>query len=87
MGGNTIYRAGGCAECEHSGYRGRLGIFEVLTMDTDLREMTFRGEPTMRLRDHATTAGGMKSLQQDGARKVLGGQTSVQELLRVTAAN
>jgi type IV pilus assembly protein PilB len=87
VGGNTIYRAGGCAECEHSGYRGRLGIFEVLTMDTDLREMTFRGEPTMRLRDHATTAGGMKSLQQDGARKVLGGQTSVQELLRVTAAN
>jgi len=87
VGSNTIYRAGGCAECEHSGYRGRLGIFEVLTMDTDLREMTFRGEPTMRLREHATMAGGMKSLQQDGARKVLSGQTSIQELLRVTAAN
>lgn len=87
VGSNTIYRSGSCAECEHSGYRGRLGIFEVLTMDTDLREMTFRGEPTMRLREHATLAGGMKSLQQDGARKVLGGQTSIQELLRVTAAN
>jgi type IV pilus assembly protein PilB len=84
--GATIYRADGCAECEHSGYRGRLGIYELLQMDTTLREMTFRGEPMVRLRDYAWHSGGMSTLLQDGVRKVLEGSTTIPELLRVVAA-
>ncbi len=82
----TFYRPGGCPACEHSGFRGRLGIYELLRMDDTLREMTFRGEPIVRLRDYAWHSGGMSSLLQDGVRKVLAGHTTIPELLRVVAA-
>jgi type IV pilus assembly protein PilB len=85
-GAATFYRAEGCPVCEHSGYRGRLGIYELLRMDTTLREMTFRGEPMVRLRDYAWTSGGMSTLLQDGVRKVMAGHTTIPELLRVVAA-
>ena len=81
-----FYRADGCAACEHSGYRGRLGIYEMLQMDTTLREMTFRGEPMVHLRDYAWQSGGMSTLLQDGVRKVMAGHTTIPELLRVVAA-
>ncbi|MGE0143249.1 MAG: GspE/PulE family protein [Planctomycetota bacterium] len=79
-------RAVGCEQCEHSGYRGRVGIFELMVLDGTLREMIFAGEPDMRLRDYARSSGGMRSLLEDGARKILAGTTSVDEILRVTAA-
>jgi type IV pilus assembly protein PilB len=82
----TFYRPGGCPVCEHSGYRGRLGIYELLQMDETLREMTFRGEPMVRLREYAWQSGGMSTLLQDGVRKVMAGQTTIPELLRVVAA-
>ena len=81
-----IYRAVGCPECDSSGYRGRLGIYELLQMDTTLREMTFRGEPMTRLREYAWQSGGMSTLLQDGVRKVMAGHTTIPELLRVVAA-
>ena len=84
--GQKPMRAVGCAQCDHSGYRGRLGIFEMMQLDESLREKIFHGEPTVRLREHALQSGGMTTLLQDGANKVLSGKTSVQELLRVTAA-
>ena len=83
--GTPLYRAKGCSACEHAGYRGRLGIFELLEMNGTIREMTFRQESTERLRSQAR-AGGMSTLNEDGVRKVLGGRTSIEELLRVTAA-
>ncbi|MFK7741883.1 MAG: GspE/PulE family protein [Planctomycetota bacterium] len=83
---NTFYRAEGCDECEQTGYRGRIGIYELLQMDNTLREMTFRGEPIVRLRDYAWQSGGMSTLVQDGMRKVLEGETSIAEVLRVVAA-
>jgi type IV pilus assembly protein PilB len=84
--GGKFMRGVGCPACNQTGFRGRLGIFELLEMDMTLREMTFRGEPTVRLREYATQSGGMSTLLQDGVRKVLGGTTTIQELLRVTAA-
>ena len=81
-----IFRAQGCPACEHSGYRGRLGIYELLQMDNTLREMTFRGEPMVHLRDYAWQSGGMSTLLQDGVRKVVQGHTTIPELLRVVAA-
>ncbi len=82
----TFYRAEGCERCGDSGYRGRRGIYELLQMDNTLREMTFRGEPMVRLREYAWQSGGMSTLLQDGVRKVLAGQTTIPELLRVVAA-
>jgi len=86
IGATQLQRAVGCDQCEQTGYRGRLGIFELLELDTSLRDMTFRNEPTVRLREYAVQSGGMSTLQQDGVRKVLSGATTIQELLRVTAA-
>jgi type II secretory ATPase GspE/PulE/Tfp pilus assembly ATPase PilB-like protein len=83
--GLTFYRPVGCESCEHTGYRGRLGLFEFLTMDTALREMTFRQESTTALRQYAQGSGGMTTLVEDGARKVVDGVTSVDEVLRVTS--
>jgi type IV pilus assembly protein PilB len=82
----TFYRAEGCEQCGHSGYRGRLGIYELLQLDNTLREMTFRGEPMVRLREYAWQSGGMSTLLQDGVRKVLDGSTTIPELLRVVAS-
>ncbi len=81
----TFHRARGCGECDDAGYRGRIGIFEMMAMDAAMRELTYRGEPAVRLRDYARTSGGMSTLGDDGVRKVLDGRTSVEELLRVTA--
>ena len=55
-------------------------------MDNTLREMTFRSEPMVRLREYAWQSGGMSTLLQDGVRKVLAGETTIPELLRVVAA-
>ncbi len=82
---DEVFRPVGCASCDHLGYRGRVGIFELMTLDTTMREMIFRGEPTLRLRDYARTSGGMRNLLEDGVRKVTSGTTSIAELLRVTA--
>lgn len=82
----TFYRAEGCEKCGNSGYRGRIGIYELLQMDNTLREMTFRSEPMVRLREYAWQSGGMSTLLQDGVRKVLAGETTIPELLRVVAA-
>jgi type II secretory ATPase GspE/PulE/Tfp pilus assembly ATPase PilB-like protein len=82
----TLYRAKGCAACDHVGFRGRVGIFELMAMDPELRDKTFRREPTIKLREYARTSAGMTTLTDDGVRKVLEGRTSVDELLRVTAA-
>jgi type II secretory ATPase GspE/PulE/Tfp pilus assembly ATPase PilB-like protein len=57
-----------------------------MEMDTTLREMTFRRERPCGFSDYARTAGGMTTLFSDGIKKVLGGQTTIDELLRVTAS-
>ena len=80
-----FYRPQGCTACEQTGYHGRLGIFELMSIDTTLREMTFRQESANVLRDYATASAGMSTLVEDGARKVIQGTTSVDELLRVTS--
>ena len=63
--GKTIYRPEGCEECDYHGYRGRLGVFELMEMSPELREMTFRVTPTDKLRRQAINEG-MYSLQKDG---------------------
>jgi type II secretory ATPase GspE/PulE/Tfp pilus assembly ATPase PilB-like protein len=83
--GNTFYRAAGCPECGYRGYRGRKGIFEMLVMSSELREMTFKSASASAIRTEAHSQG-MVTLQEDAIRKVFSGLTSIQEILRITAS-
>ena len=81
--GITLFRGAGCKECDDTGYKGRLGIFELMEMNTELQELAFHRAPTNKLRDAAMSSG-MTGLRGDGVRKVLRGTTTVEEILRVT---
>jgi type IV pilus assembly protein PilB len=72
----------GCGNCQRSGYRGRIGIYELLLMKTKIREMAFQGASTQEIRKVAM-ANGMKTLYQDGMLKALKGITSIEEVFRV----
>jgi general secretion pathway protein E len=78
-----VYRPGACERCSHTGYRGRLGIFELMLIDDEIRELVAQNVDAKRIKKQAV-AGGMRTLRQDGARKVLRGVTSVAEVLRAT---
>jgi type II secretory ATPase GspE/PulE/Tfp pilus assembly ATPase PilB-like protein len=84
IAGSTIYRPVGCETCGQKGYKGRLGVFELMEMDTIIREMTFKKESSQALRAQARRTGGMMTLQEDGNRKVLMGVTSIEEILSIT---
>ena len=83
--GKMIYKAVGCAHCNNSGYRGRQGIFEMLQMNSELRELAFARASLTDLR-RAAKATGMNSLLQDGQKKVLRGITTLEELARLAQA-
>jgi type IV pilus assembly protein PilB len=80
-GDTTIYRRRGCAACNR-GYRGRIGVFQLLTMNDDLRRLTIADEPAAAL-ERVALASGMCSLWHDGLAKVRSGVTSIEELHRV----
>jgi type IV pilus assembly protein PilB len=86
IGGRTLFGITGCAECGFTGYRGRVGIYELLELDATLRDMTFRNEPTLAIRAQAERSGRMSTLREDGIRKVLAGQTTIAEVLAVVHA-
>jgi len=79
----TVYRPGGCATCNQSGYRGRLGIFELLLVDDEIRGMVGSSTDSKTIKARAMSKG-MRTLRADGARKVLQGITSVAEVVRAT---
>lgn len=79
----TIYVAGGCDACKHTGYAGRTGIHELFVLDSAMHEAILSGADATTL--HAVArANGMNTLFEDGLRKVALGVTSMEELLRVT---
>jgi type IV pilus assembly protein PilB len=73
----------GCSHCNKKGYRGRFGIFELMTMTPQVREMAFKGESTQNVRKLARKQG-MRTLFEDGMIKAIKGQTTVDEVLRIT---
>ena len=79
----TIYSPKGCAACLNTGYRGRTGIYELLTVDDDLRRLIHDRASEQRLRDHVIGRG-MRSLREDGMRWVSQGVTSLEEVVRVS---
>ncbi len=73
----------GCSYCNKTGYRGRMGIYELMGMTNTVREMTFRGESTEAVRKVARKQG-MRTLFEDGMIKALKGLTTIDEVLRIT---
>jgi len=77
----TFLRGRGCSNCGGTGYRGRLGIFELMFMSPKIRELTFNEAPTMEIRSLAVTEG-MRTLYADGLQKVCRGVTTLEEVVR-----
>jgi len=78
----TFYRGRGCERCRQTGYRGRIGVFEMMTVTDHLRELILRKAPTHELRQAGLEAG-MMTLKQDAMQKILEGTTTMEEALRV----
>jgi general secretion pathway protein E len=83
--GVEIFRARGCPECIHTGYRGRTGIYELLIVDEEFQKAVARSPEANTVRQAALKTG-MKTLVNDGISKVRQGITSLEEVLRVTTA-
>jgi type II secretory ATPase GspE/PulE/Tfp pilus assembly ATPase PilB-like protein len=77
------WRAVGCAQCEHDGYHGRLGIHELMLSDDTIRQHIRHRAPANEIR-HSALAAGMRTLRQDGIEKVLQGLTDMSEVLAAT---
>ena len=80
--GKNICKPRGCDYCAGIGFRGRIGIFEMMIMNNELRTLAFERAPTNKIRK-AALAGGMKSLLADGRIKVLNGVTTAEEVVKV----
>ena len=78
-----IYHAEGCQYCRNTGYAGRSSVCEIIAIDEELRTMIHDGVSEQKMRKHAR--GLFPSLRQDGYRRVLRGDTSLEEILRVTS--
>jgi general secretion pathway protein E/type IV pilus assembly protein PilB len=82
----TVWKGSGCDECRGTGYRGRQGVFELLVVDDEMREMILRREAANRLKKYAIEHG-MQTLRDDGWNRVRAGVTTAEEVLRITKAD
>lgn len=78
----TFARGRGCTHCQHTGYRGRIAVFELMVMNSTLREMTFNREPAQNIRRQARLLG-MKTLAEDALDKAMAGITTLAEVERL----
>ena len=78
----VFVRGRGCNHCQHTGYRGRVAVFELMTMNSTLREMAFRSEPTQNIRRQARLFG-MKTLVDDAKDKAVQGVTTLAEAYKL----
>ncbi len=83
LGKITLYRGKGCQTCSFTGMKGRVAIYEVMPVTQEIRDLILRNAHTAEIREVAQSQG-MRSLRQNGLRKVLEGVTTVDEVLRVT---
>src|SRR5690349_12107511 len=78
----TLYKPRGCDYCTGTGFRGRIGVYEMMQMNTEIRTLAFERAATNRVRK-AAIASGMKTLLLDGKLKVLNGTTTAEEIVKV----
>ena len=82
---NPVYRPRGCKECSFSGFRGRVGIFELMPVTDEIRALILKSQSSLVLREHAVK-NGMTLLREDGWAKVRAGITSLEEVVRVSGS-
>lgn len=80
--GITLYKGKGCDECKNTGYKGRMGIYELMVLNSELKEMIYRNESKDKIKNAASRYG-MKSLREDGLRKTFAGLTTIDEVIRI----
>jgi len=81
--GTSLYRGRGCEKCASTGYFGRMGIFELLVVEDDIRSLILKNADANQLRE-AARRNGMTTLFEDGSEKIKAGVTTLREVLRVT---
>jgi len=86
LNGATFLKGKGCNDCGKTGHRGRFGIFEIFVIDDEARKLIYDRVPSSVLRTRAREMG-MRTLREDGARKVLGGLTTAEEVIRATVGD
>jgi len=82
----TIFRGAGCNECSRTGYRGRMGIYEIFVVDDEVRRLIYEKVPSNVIRARARELG-MRTLREDGIRKVMTGITTPEEVISITAGD
>jgi len=80
---HPIYKGAGCSQCLNTGFKGRTGIFEMVELNSEIRELAFAKSPTSELRK-AAIAAGMKPLMEDGKIKIFEGVTTPEEVATTT---
>ena len=75
----------GCPKCRNTGFKGRMGIFEIFTIDEEIEQMIYENRTIVELRKKAQDLG-MRTLREDGIRKVLAGRTTAEEVLKATVS-
>lgn len=80
---HKFYKGRGCTRCNGTGYKGRIGIYEIFMITPDIGELIFNNEPSSVIRDRAR-ANGMRSLRDDAMRKAEAGISSIEEVIRLT---
>jgi type II secretory ATPase GspE/PulE/Tfp pilus assembly ATPase PilB-like protein len=78
-----FYRGAGCKTCKNTGYKGRMGIFEMLMLSDKIRDLILAKTSSTQIKKVAQEAG-MRTLREDGIEKVLAGLTTIDEVIRVT---
>jgi general secretion pathway protein E/type IV pilus assembly protein PilB len=82
----TFQKGRGCNDCSSTGYRGRFGIFEIFVIDDEARKLIYDRAPSSVLRARAREMG-MRTLREDGIRKVVAGLTTPEEVIRATVGD
>ncbi|MSU50445.1 MAG: type II/IV secretion system protein [Opitutus sp.] len=82
----TFAKGDGCADCNATGYRGRMGIFEIFVIIEEIQKMIYEHVGTAKLRERARSLG-MRTMREDGARKVTAGLTTIEEVVSITVGD
>ena len=77
-----IYRAKGCSKCDFTGYRGRLGVYEIMAINKEIKKLVALGAHDLEI-EEAAVKNGMKTLNQSCINHILNGQTTIDEFVRV----
>jgi general secretion pathway protein E len=81
--GKEIYHGKGCKHCDNSGYKGRVGLFELLLVDEQVKDLILSKSSSEKIEEHACSKQGMITMWEDGIGKILSGMTTIDEVARV----